>query len=58
MWFPIAGKTKPATVIYHGRERSPEALEDGPPVRNLIRIRLSSTGKDRVHQDETAITMK
>lgn len=51
-------KTKPANIIHHQRERSPEALEDGPPVRSLIRIRLPSTEEDGVHRDEKVTTVK
>lgn len=58
IWLFMVGKTKPASVIHHQRERSPEALEDGPPMRSLIRIRLPSTGEDGVHQDETVTTVK
>lgn len=58
MWLLMVGKTKPASVIYHQRERSPEVLEDGPPMRSLIRIRLPSTEEDGVHRDEKVTTVK
>lgn len=48
-WLLMVGKTKPASVIHHQRERSPEALEDGPPMRSLIRIRLPSPEQAGVH---------
>lgn len=48
-WLLMVGKTKLASVIHHQRERSPKALEDGPPVRSLIRIRLPSPEQEGVH---------
>lgn len=58
MWLLMVGKTKPANIIHHQRERSPEALEDGPPVRSLIRIRLPSIEENGVHRDEKVTTVK
>lgn len=58
MWLLMVGKTKPANVIHHQRERSPEALEGGPPVRCLIKIRLPGTEQDGVHRDEKVTTVK